>query len=59
MKKLSLVGQIFDPKSRRDTRSICRLASPLSLPDNEIDLDVTFSQKIPVGPSRLSREPRT
>jgi hypothetical protein len=25
------------------------LASPLSLPDHEIDLDVSFSQKIPVG----------
>ena len=25
------------------------LASPFNLPDNEIDLDVSFSQKVPVG----------
>jgi hypothetical protein len=32
-----------------DSNFLSSLASPLSLSDHEIDLDVTFSQKIPVG----------
>jgi hypothetical protein len=47
--KLSLVGRIVSLKICDGVGSKCSLfppASPSSLPDNEIDLDASFSQKI-------------